>query len=127
LVAYAVARQTERSFDSQLARQKEKKVQESANPIVKIYVRKGVHDDQRLVSFRVPDGLDSMELLDLGYALDGNQAIFTVSSEDGGPEGGIWYSSPIAGMNRTLTGALSEAQRVLVNYLREKGLTPQFD
>jgi hypothetical protein len=93
---------------------------------VKIYVRLGTDSNERVVSFRIPEGLDPLELLDLGLTLDGNQAAFAVSRVGSDPEK-VWYQSPLVeSLNRSLTGALGDAQRELVKYLREKGFTPQF-
>jgi len=100
---------------------------EVQKPTVKIYVRLGESDRERVVSFRIPDGIDPLELLERGLALDGNQAAFSVTESDGDPEEGIGFGSPLIERgNRTLTGALGDSQRALVAFLRDRGFEPLF-
>jgi hypothetical protein len=48
-------------------------------PIVTLYVRKGDHARERIISVNpIPDGIDQIELLRLGFALDGNSATIPV-------------------------------------------------
>ncbi len=105
-------------------------------PVVKIYVRLVDNDEnRRSVAFRIPEGIDSLDLLERGFALDGNQAIFTVGPYiDHGPLGArsCFSQSITFGLEGgdelydSLTEALRAAQRSLVKFLREQGFEPQF-
>jgi hypothetical protein len=112
---------------------------------VKIYVRlasdpRSKRDDDdaaemRRISFRIPDGMDALELLDHGLAIDGNQATFTIALTTYG-DGETVYEVPFApptgdGRSKdldgaTLTSALANAQKALVAFLRDRGFEPQF-
>jgi hypothetical protein len=106
-------------------------VPESKDTVVKIYVRlteraDKLDADERLISFRIPEGVDPMELLDEGFAIDGNQAVFTVAEVfDEGTEHPC-FDAPFGERGETLSRALATAQRELVSYLREHGFQPQF-
>ena len=100
-------------------------VSTSVNPVVKIYVRMGDErkEDERIISFRIPVGIDPMELLENDFAIDGNTAMFTIAPLPGGDG----YDCPFNLMcGTTMTGSLRATQRTLVDYLREKGFEPQF-
>ena len=57
-----------------------------ASHVVAVYVREGESEDVRTLSFRPPEGISQTELLDRGYAIDGNSAVYRVSATpDGGP------------------------------------------
>ena len=50
--------------------------------VVTIYVRKGDHPKERIISVNpIPEGIDSMNLLDAGFALDGNSATISVDPQ----------------------------------------------
>ncbi len=106
----------------------------TTRPTVRIYVRLGAGDDDssRNISFRIPEGLDPMELLDRGIALDGNQALLTVAEVRGQDQYGnqvqpfeAAFASPL-GAGDTFAEALADTQRNLVTLLRERGFEPQF-
>jgi hypothetical protein len=42
---------------------------------VSVYVRKGLEDDERYLTFRFPEWLSQGEVLDKGWAVDGNQVL----------------------------------------------------
>jgi hypothetical protein len=65
---------------------------------VKVYVRKGLDNDDRFLSFIVPEWLSQGEVLDKGWAIDGNQVLFAVSKKE-----------------------LLAAERDLVDWFRQKG------
>jgi hypothetical protein len=96
---------------------------------VAVYVRLVPGDenghDGRVLSFKVPAGIDPIELLDHGFALDGNQAAATV-----GPTFHInqepGYVGPFDIFGASLTDALARTQRELVEYFRERGFEPRF-
>src|SRR6185295_18541324 len=84
------------------------------NKTVTIYVRLGDgqnREEQRELSFKVPEGIDSLDLLDMGFALDGNRAVFTVAETFGvGPDGNHegWFFESLSGeMAPTLPKALA--------------------
>lgn len=65
---------------------------------VQVYVRRGLDNDERYISFVMPDWLNQGEVLDRGWAIDGNQVLFAVSKRE-----------------------LLAAERQLVDWFREKG------
>lgn len=71
---------------------------EGLEPPVQVYVRKGIDDDQRYLSFRIPEWLSQGEALDKGYGIDGNQVLVSVHKKD-----------------------LLTAERELVEWFRQKG------
>lgn len=89
---------------------------------VRIYTRLGAGNDSSLrrVSIRIPEGLDPLELLDLGFAIDGNEAVFDVAYDSNERAFGSLY-----GWEPTLNTALASTQKRLVIFLREKGFVPQ--
>ena len=55
---------------------------EGIEPPVQVFVRKGVLDDERYLSFKFPDWLSQGEVLDNGWAIDGNAVLLLVSKND---------------------------------------------
>ncbi len=50
--------------------------------VVNIYVRKGDHPKERIISINpIPDGIEPLDLLDAGFALDGNSATISVDPQ----------------------------------------------
>lgn len=95
--------------------------------VVRIFVRlvEGNGDHQRQISLRIPDGIDPIALLNLGFAIDGNQAVATVGPAD--PESGMMgYVGPFQTTGASLNEALRDTQVELVQYLREHGFEPRF-
>jgi hypothetical protein len=74
-----------------------------ATDSIKVYVRKGVEKSERLITFVPPAEFSQLELIDDGWAIDGNQALQTV---------------PI---NR-----LKHTESKLVEWFRQKGYTTFF-
>lgn len=98
-----------------------------AAKLVTIYVRRGEKDQERTIAFRIPERINSLDLLEQGFALDGNQAIFTVGwVYDENVPGSGYYDAPFGKYGETLSSALNTAQRELVRYLREQGFEPKF-
>lgn len=98
---------------------------------VVVFVRRGPNDDTnaRVVSFKIPDGLDPLDLLDRGFAIDGDMASFTVYpvlvEVNGLPT--FEYESTLVSQTRfSLTDALADAQKELVSFLSGKGYAPEF-
>jgi hypothetical protein len=103
--------------------------QKLEKPTVRIYVRLGDHGedaDQRSIAFAIPTGIDPMELLEHEFAIDGRDALFTIAQITDERTGSTYFDAPFGKSAETLSRALGMAQRDLVNYLREKGFTPQF-
>lgn len=99
----------------------------STETVVPIYVRLGrsgydQDDSVREISFRIPEGIELMELLDKGFAIDGRNAGFTIAWDRNAE---VW-DAPFGIIAPTMNRALADTQRSLVGYLREKGFTPQF-
>ena len=97
------------------------------NSVVQVFVRLGGSgadrdDSVREISFRIPEGIDPLELLDQGFAIDGRNASFTVACDENVD---VWYA-PFDVVATTMNRALAESQQALVKYLRERGFTPQF-
>jgi len=70
---------------------------------VTVYVRKGVEKHERLVTFIPPTVFSQLELMDDGWAIDGNQMLRSV---------------PINQLNRV--------QRQMIDSFRQKGFEIQF-
>jgi hypothetical protein len=102
---------------------------------IRVFVRKGAHNEQRIVSFTRPADIAPKELFDLGVAIDGTQATFAVSGDQfakdrhtyhapfiqGRWDGRLWLSKA-----RSLPEALAEAEQGLVKFLEERGYTIEF-
>jgi hypothetical protein len=56
-------------------------VQTEGIETVKVYIRKGVDKGQRSISFIIPDWLSQGEILDRGWAIDGNSVLISVPIE----------------------------------------------
>jgi hypothetical protein len=104
-------------------------------PTITLYVRKGDHARERIISINpIPDGIDPMELLRIGFALDGNSATLSVDPytfaydtdvEAGNIErirrwtpGGVMPGDWAAAWS--LTKAVSCIERLLVNWLTKR-------
>lgn len=64
---------------------------------VQVYVRKGF-EDERFLTFRFPDWLSQGEVLDKGWAVDGNQVLVCTTKTD-----------------------LQTVERQMVDWFRQKG------
>lgn len=104
--------------------------------MVTIYVRKGSWGGERLISINpIPPEADPLELLDIGFAIDGNSATLSVyntedsitwaDAEEG--IGSIKQEDP-EGFEYTpgLTDAIRVIERTLVAWLKKLGYTPKF-
>lgn len=77
---------------------------------VKVYVRKGASEDERRISFAWTDKVEPITLIEHGYAIDGNQAVESVT---GTPE----TAMPIL---------LARAELRLIEFLRGLGYEARF-
>lgn len=80
-------------------------------------------ESERLISFRIPDGLDPLDLLEQGFAIDGKQAVASVFWDHLQEE--LPHVGPFVN-GRSLTSTLQANQLALVEYLRERGFEPKF-
>jgi hypothetical protein len=96
---------------------------------VMVYVRKGADDNERWLSFRPPASVDSTELLERGYALDGNQAIASISPQfEEATQVTQWWFPTLKEPNPTadyswehsLPDALRNAELALVAYFKQR-------
>lgn len=76
---------------------------------IRVYVRK-VDDQRRRVSFNTPPSVPVADLLNMGYAVDGNECVFVVGGSDA----------------LDLVTALLSAERELVRYLSDHGYDAEF-
>ncbi len=109
---------------------------------IAVYVRKGVRRDDRsaavddfsrVLSFRIPSDLKTKDILDRGFAIDGNTALavikpFTVAEA---PKGGsvlqLTDVSPDSlDFPRTIIDALYDAESLLANWLSGLGYDVEF-
>lgn len=93
---------------------------------ITVYVRRcgQRRDECRQLTFELPDGLPQSELLDWGWAIDGNQAIKQVTDtwEDAEtPVDGRLYDVHVP-----VADVLREEQVALVKQLGEKGYAVKF-
>ena len=101
--------------------------QTTSDTVVKVYVRLGAGENtaERDISFRIPEQVDALELLAEGFAIDGRNALVTISQEldlVGIP----WYMGAFDEREATLAKALAQTQRQLAEFFKERGLTVQF-
>ena len=104
-------------------------------PIVTLYVRKGDNARERIISLNpIPDGVDPIELLRFGFALDGNSATLSVDPHTFAygtdvEEGNIeriqrWKPGGMLPGDWAITWSLTKAvgcvERLLVNWLTQK-------
>ena len=75
---------------------------DSQSQVAICFVRKGRNAQERVVALRLEEGMSQEVLFDLGMALDGNQAIITVT---GGPDAPI--SRVLWDFERELNDALA--------------------
>jgi hypothetical protein len=76
--------------------------------LVKVYVRLGDNEAERRLTFALPAEVNQIDVLEMGFALDGNQCVAIVTGE----------CSPVE--------ALLEMQRRLVSFFKERGYDTQF-
>jgi hypothetical protein len=74
---------------------------------IDVYVRLDESEKGRELSFRIPDDITQKEILDSGYAIDGNQVLIGVSA----------YVEQGTGRVVTLAEALRDLQQELVEWL----------
>jgi hypothetical protein len=99
--------------------------------IMPVYVRQGAHEDERTIAFRIPEDIPAKDLLDAGFAIDGNSAVLSVTRET--------YPSEFDDLSfrdgdlskaiedgRTLTKALRDCQQALVAWLDARGYDVEF-
>lgn len=81
-----------------------------ADKALKVYVRKGAKDDERLLSFRLPSNIPQQFILTAGMALDGNAVLTSVGFD---PASEAYRHPPMA-----IVGEPTEHQRDLAEILR---------
>lgn len=106
--------------------------------IVKVFVRLGDSDGERTIAFRIPDSIDSMDLLDRGATIDGNQAILPLAWDDDvdGAGNGAYTCPDLNIINngtiyedftgKSMARVLGDCQRGLVRFFKEHGFRVQF-
>lgn len=114
-------------------------------PTVTIYVRKGDHPKERTVSINpIPDGIDPLELLNAGFALDGNSATISVDPftlAGNGDSGNTLEVDRVKNLpslegqeklkewletTYSLTKALARVEKALVTWLTKLGFEVKF-
>jgi len=100
-------------------------------PPVKVYTRLGDDERERTIAFKIPSGMDPMDLLERGATIDGNQAVLTVALDYPAYQPNPEYTCPDLndGQNYTgmsMTRVLGDCQRGLVKFFRERGYTVEF-
>ncbi len=101
---------------------------------ITVYVRKGAHDQERLITFKRPDHIPAKEFLKYGLALDGNQLMFEIVglvSKDGNHPGTAYFVPDFGdkyGMldMTTLTGGLNIFEEGLAAFLDKHGYDVEF-
>jgi hypothetical protein len=108
------------------------------SPTIRVFVRLGNDEHERTIAFRIPDGMDPMDLLDRGATIDGNQAVLSVAWEpECGPDGAGGYVCPDLNVvnngtwdedffGKSMTRVLGDCQRGVVKFFKERGYTVQF-
>jgi hypothetical protein len=101
------------------------------NGIVTVYVRmgKGDNEQQRDLTFKLPDTIPAMDLLKMGIAIDGNQALISVAGHFGELDRGVYgalYGAALTKGSDSLAKALAAEELALVDYFSKKGLAVEF-
>lgn len=99
----------------------------TAAKLIRVFVRKGVHNEQRIISFTRPDDVTVKELFDHGIALDGSQATFAVTGVRG-PHDTWEFVGPFQSETEcySLPMALQEAEEGLMKFLESRGYSVVF-
>lgn len=93
---------------------------------VAIAIRPGINLQEHTLAFRVPPGIDPVELGTANFTLADGLATFTVAwVHEGDPDDG-YFDAPFGESGQTLSGAVNIAKRRLQVYLRTRGLTSSF-
>lgn len=106
-------------------------------PTVTIYVRKGEWEGERTISINpIPAEADPLELLDVGFAIDGNSATLSVENTRdyvtwADPEGGVGSIKVVERASLddprwSLTVSVNVVERTIVAWLKKLGYTPKF-
>jgi hypothetical protein len=105
---------------------------------VTVFVRKGADEDSRRISFRRPANVSAFDLINLGFAIDGNSALADIGRDvwDPDTESYVRYSYPTCvlgprgetefGEASTLSEALRLCQRGLGAFLHSHGFSVDF-
>lgn len=104
---------------------------------VTVYVRLGATKDSRELTFKIPAGISTSELLDKGFAIDGNEAVTGIGpihSSYNDPEDGwqtfVYYASDPTDEGEyqypSLASALREEQRFIKRTLKEYSYEVEF-
>lgn len=93
---------------------------------VSIAIRPGRNRQEQTLAFRIPAGVDLVELEKANFALAEGLATFTVAwVHEGDPDDG-YFDVPFGESGQSLSGAVNIAKRRLQAYLRAKGMTACF-
>lgn len=99
-----------------------------------VYVRKS-GDDGRVLSFRIPEGVDQLLLLKHGFAFDGNQVVGSIGSVTADSRDDVTdqeyietisYDGPFAVSKASLTDALNAVEFSLATILIKHGFDVSF-
>ena len=114
---------------------------EQEQRIVTIYVRKGAWEGERTISINpIPAEADPLELLNAGFAIDGNSATVSVTRwMESRAENWVTWANPEEGIGSiksedadsfeyppSLTDALRVVELTIVAWLKKLGYTPKF-
>lgn len=107
--------------------------------IVQVFVRKGAYEGQRVLSFTLPRGLRSAEIIQRGFAIDGNRAIAVIhwhttvtDHEITTPEWSHDKNTPppdsavLYKFHPQVLQVLHDAERMLVTWLTDLGYEVEF-
>lgn len=104
------------------------KASPEASRTISVYVRKGVGNNQRIITFDRPRDIPVRELLDRGLAIDGNQIAFVVGGTFLSTSEGWQFSGPLgSGSFDNLPDALVAEEKAVIDFLSEHGYAVEFD
>lgn len=89
--------------------------------VIPVYTTLGRTKQERNVAFPIPPEMDQLKLIDMGFAIDGRDAAFTVA-----PRGDGGFTSVFGGEWSTLSRALWATQRGIATYFRAQGFNADF-
>jgi hypothetical protein len=106
---------------------------------IKVYVRLGDNESERTISFRIPENVDPLDLLERGATIDGNQAMISAGydavaseNEELGRRIPVYSCPDLSAPDNedykatSLVRVLGHCQRSLVRYLKSLGYQVEF-
>lgn len=92
-----------------------------------IYVRKGHSESERILSFHIPTEFPQKELLEKGFAIDGDNAVYSIMDDSDAWVVDTKTKETRRGPGKTMLDKLLDTQQSLMKWLTEKGYRVRFN